>query len=480
MITLFILCSAISVTFAAVSSRSDKPSRPATRTQPTKKAEKAPSLNITITADSVGVSISADGQPETIQLPADEEILIPERPVSVSTSPPDTVFEHSLFKNGSLTAEDSLGREWEYDNRLRAFRLRWEQVRSSGTGREGMVFISDDDTVIVSRDRDPDWAQSVKRVRRANTKKIHVRADEYVPRSITGARKVTIDGLVEGDVISLKEVVVGPTGVIDGDVSAPVIKVRSGGLITGAETEVVGDLEFTREFGNEYRRVIDFGAIPIFVGLASLLILIAFVSLSVAPNAVSRTSEAISSNTWTTIWVGLVSIMALPIVLSVLCVTIVGIPLAVIAALAMVVAIPVGIVAYSQYSGRAALAAYGVEDSTHLRKIVVGILILIGLWTLAFALQASRAEFLASIGVVLLIISILFSAVAVLAGIGGVALTRFGRREYTRQPGRGRSGYPPPPSPPPTPKPPAMPPLPQKPDASTQSESPTHPSDTQR
>jgi len=466
-LTLTVFCSPVFVFSATSSSPTETPTPPATSSTPTSSAtssssspkpssasEEPMSINITLTGDSAGISIS-HGQEGVATESAD--ILIPENPVSLSTSPPDTVFEHTLYRNGSLTAEDSLGREWEYDKRLGVFRLRWEQVRSAGAGREEMVFFNDDDTVIVSRDRDPDWAQTVKRVRKANSRRVHVRAEEYVPRDITCAKKVTVDGLVEGNVISLKEVVVGRSGVIDGDVSAPTIRVKSGGLITGDETEVTGGIEIGREFGDEYRKIIDFGAIPIFVGMAALLILVAFVSLSVAPDAVTRASHAIRSHTATAIWAGLITLIVLPFAITFLIATVIGIPIALIGVVAAPVALLVGIVAYSQFSGQTALAAYGIENSTRLRQIVIGIVILIGLWTVSFAFQSSRAEFLADIGVVLLIVAIGFSAVGVFAGIGGVVLTRFGRREYSPRPKGTRSGYPPPPSPPPTPQPPPIP-----------------------
>jgi Polymer-forming cytoskeletal len=455
-ITLFALCFTPAVSSASSSKAPSKVSSSASSSSSSDSEEssESSSFNITITADSSGISVSA-GAPDAPS--AAQEILIPDNPVSISTSPLDTVFENSRYENGSLTAEDSLGREWEYDSRLGVFRLRWEEVRSTGSGREGMVFFNDDDTVIVSRDRDPGWAEDIKRVRRNSTRSVHVRAEEYVSRSIKSPKRVTVDGLVEGDVTSLKEVIVGSSGVVNGDVRSPSIKVRSGGLITGDETEVERSLEFGEDFEKEYRKIIDFGAIPIFVGLAVLLILVAFISLSVAPDAVSRASQAISSHTWTTIWVGFLSLLFLPIALSLLIVTFVGIPVAIVVALATPVALLVGIVAYSQFSGRTALAAYGEEGATRLRNIIVGILIIIGLWTLAFALQASRADFLSGIGVFLIIIAIIFSAVAVFSGIGGVVLTRFGKKEYTPKPHSHGYGYPPPPSPPPTPQPPPMP-----------------------
>ncbi len=428
-----------------------------------KDASESQSFNITITADSNGVVVKA-GEPEFPVAPETpvvesevEIILIPDNPVSISTSPPDTVFENSHYENGVLTAEDSLGREWEYDSRLGVFRLGWDEVRSTGSGREGMIYFNDDDTVLVSRDRDIGWAEEVKRVRKMTTRKVHVRAGQYVSRSIKSSKRITIDGLVEGDVTSLKEVVVGSTGVVDGDVRAPSIKVRSGGLITGDETEVERGIEFGEEFEKEYRRIIDFGEIPIFIALAALLIMVAFVSLSVAPDSISRASLAIGSHLWTTIWVGFLSLLSLPFLLVLLSITIVGIPVAIVVALATPVALLVGIVAYSQFSGKTALAAYGKEGASRIRNIVVGIFVIIGLWTLAFLLATSSAEFLSGIGVFLIVVSITFSSVAIFSGIGAVVLTRFGKREYTPKPRRYGPGHPPPPSPPPTPQPPPLP-----------------------
>ncbi len=457
---------------SAQSENSASPSASDSLSKDNKKSRGAPkpqSFNINISADSNGVVVTA-GDPEFPNVseapeapeapgtkPEVEVILIPDSRVSISTSSPDTIFENSHYENGVLTAEDSLGHQWEYDSRLGVFRLRWEEVRSTGSGREGMMYFNNDDTVFVSRDRDLGWAEEDKRVRKMTTRKVHVRAEEYVSRAIESSKRITIDGLVEGDVTSLKEVVVGSTGVVDGDVRAPSIKVRSGGLITGDETEVESGIEFGEEFEKEYRRIIDFGEIPIFVGLAALLILVAFISLSVAPDSISRASLAIGSHLWTTIWVGFLSLLFLPMALGLLSITVVGIPVAIVIALATPVALLVGIVAYSQFSGKTALAAYGEEGATRIRNIVVGILIIIGLWTFAFLLATSSADFLSGIGVFLIVISIIFSSVAIFSGVGAVVLTRFGKREYTPKPRGPHRGYPPPPNPPPTPQPPLLP-----------------------
>ncbi len=465
-----IVISAVTASDSTQPAQSAKASATATTSH---SADNSTSLNITIGSDTFKIDLNSETPIElpigSIKVIDGEIVLIPESPVSISTTLPDTIFESSKYENGVLTAEDSLGRIWKYDDKLGAFRLGWEQGLSSGSGREGMVFFNGEDTVVVSRDRDPDWALELRRVKRSRTKSVHIRAEEYVLNGVTSSKRIRVDGLVEGNVISAKEVIVGSTGVINGDVISPRIRVSDGGLVTGQENVVADNIPLIQDLGESYRVNIDFSAIPIFVGLAFLLILVAVISLQVAPDSVSRASAAITAYPTTTIKTGIVSILALPFVLGILGITIVGIPLVIVLILATPVALLVGIVAYAQFSGRVALASYGVEDSTLLRKIVVGIVVLLGLWAIAFALEASQVNFLDGIGIILMIVSITFSAVAVFSGIGAVVLTRFGRREYVPNPKTKGADFPPPPIPPETgppetgPPPPSSPPSPEPP-----------------
>ncbi|MCF6193756.1 MAG: hypothetical protein L3J46_05415 [Kangiellaceae bacterium] len=176
-------------------------------------SDNSTSLNITIGSDTFKIDLNSETPIElpigSIKVIDGEIVLIPESPVSVSTTLPDTIFENSKYENGVLTAEDSLGRIWKYDGKLGAFRLGWEKGLSSGSGREGMVFFNDEDTVVVSRDRDPDWALELRRVKISRTKSVHIRAEEYVLNGVTSSKKIRVDGLVEGNVISAKEVIVG-------------------------------------------------------------------------------------------------------------------------------------------------------------------------------------------------------------------------------------------------------------------------------
>lgn len=387
-------------------------------------------------------------------------------------SEPDTVFIRSRLEDGKLSSEDLAGRRWEYNERTESFVLLDDLKGELAPVISSMMFISGDDTIIVTRDRSADWATEPIKAPRYSSQRIRISIDEVVTGNITSPEKVIIEGLVEGDVFSLSSIVITKTGVVNGDVRAPKIRVRSGGMVTGAEIESV--IGFADELDDEFGQIINLGAFATFAIVAGALLLVAFLSISLAPRSVELAAATIANYPWRTMWTGLLVTLALGPAVAIVAVTVVGIPLA----LALVVAFPaallVGIVAFSQHSGAVSLAAYGKEPGSALRRITVGILILMGLWAVAISLNESSSDMLSGWGIFLTVIVAIYSFVAAFSGIGAVAMTRFGRREYTPHTGW-KSKNPPPPAPPPMPNqstppgcpappaPPAPPPLPSSP-----------------
>lgn len=399
----------------------------------------------------------------------------------------DTIFIRSSLKDGKLESIDKKGREWVYDTDLEMFRLRWVEAQSTRSERSEVVYFNEDDTVIVGRDRADNWARDKKKIRARNKRDVHVRETEFVLGNIRCQSSVKIDGLVEGNVIAVDEIVVTSTGIINGDARAPRIRVRRGGLITGREkiTSLFGSAS---ESDSDNRELVSFSVFPIAGGIGLMLILVGFVSLSVAPKAVSLASDAISRYPLRTIGVGLLSIILAGPVIGLVAVTIIGLPLALLLAIGFPVAILVGIISFSQYIGGVSAEAYGVSGWSNIKRITVGILLMVTLLGAGITLEGSSSEFLSGWGVVLIVVGAIFFYAAILSGFGGVVLTRFGRREYTPAMDLGgRAGFPPPPSPPPIPispvppqpiAPPDLPPQgnlpqsPQSPEGSGEQDSP--------
>lgn len=363
----------------------------------------------------------------------------------------DTIFIRSSLKDGKLESIDKKGREWIYDNDLEMFRLRWVEAQSTRSARSEVVYFNDDDTVIVGRDRSDNWARDKKKIRARNRNDVHVRETEFVLGIIRCQSSVRIDGLVEGTVIAVDEIVVTSTGIINGDARAPRIRVRRGGLITGRE-KITSLFGAAGETDDDNRELVDFSVFPIAGGIGLMLILVGFVSLSVAPKAVSLASDAISRYPFRTIGVGLLSIILAGPVIGLVAVTIIGIPVALLLAIGFPIAILVGIISFSQYIGGLSAEAYGQRGWSNIKRITVGILLIVTLLGAGITLEGSSSEFFSGWGVVLIIVGSIFFYAAVLSGFGGVVLTRFGRREYTPSMGKnGPADLPPPPSPPPIP-----------------------------
>ncbi|MCH9031463.1 MAG: polymer-forming cytoskeletal protein [candidate division Zixibacteria bacterium] len=377
--------------------------------------------------------------------------------LSADTISDDTVFIRTEVRRGKIRSRDIQGDYWRYDIRSETFeKLGRSEQRSIARerDREGFDYPDYSDEL---ENRPEEWATHLRKIPRVSVHDIRINVDEYVTRSITARGKVIVHGLVEGDVISQEAIIVSPTGMIDGDAIAPRIRVRDGGIITGTEGEEdmptlpgLPDLDDDR-----LGVIINLGAVAVFAAILIGFLVVAFVAISVKPVIVSRISLVIDGYPLRATMIGLLVCFLFGPAVGLVSATIVGIPIAILAVLAFPVGLLLGLVAFTQLSGKFALRAYGEENASQLRQIVVGASMLIGLWMIAVMLIDSSSEFLEGWGIFFLVASILYSIPAVFSGIGGVFLTRFGRREYSPPgPDEHAEVAPPPPTPPPIPSPP--------------------------
>ena len=377
--------------------------------------------------------------------------------VSADTISDDTVFIRTEIRLGKIRSRDIRGEYWRYDTRSEKFEKlgRSERRRiSRERDREGFDYSDYSDEL---ENRPEEWATHLRKLPRVSVHDIRINVDEYVTRSITARGKVIVHGLVEGDVISQEAIIVSPTGMIDGDAVAPRIRVRNGGIITGAEGEAdIPTLPGLPDLDDDGLGVIiNLGAVAVFAAILIGFLIVAFVAISVKPVVVSRISLVIEKSPLRATVTGFLVCLLLPLAIVLLIISIVGIPIALLSPLIIPVGILLGLVSFAQVNGKLALRAYGEENSPQLRQIVVGASMLMGVWMIAVMLIDSSSEFLEGWGIFFLVASILYSIPAVFSGIGGVFLTRFGRREYSPP---GPEVYtevaPPPPTPPPIPSPP--------------------------
>jgi hypothetical protein len=260
-----------------------------------------------------------------------------------------------------------------------------------------------------------------------------------------------IDGRVDGNVVAVGgSVRLGPKANVNGDVTAV------GGSVERAATTVVsGQINeiriaaptfapfanfrpwrnwhgFDGPFRNPFGGPIDLMATLVRVGLVGLL---AALMIAVAPAPVRRVADRVATEPWRAGFVGLAAqllfVPLLVITVVVLAVSIIGIPLLLLvpfgllaAALALVMGFAGSACAIGRWAGRR--AGSGVPGL--LVSLVVGLAIVFALTITARFLGLAGLPMQIVLGSILAV-GFLIEYVAWTVGLGGVLLSRFGRRE---------------------------------------------------
>ena len=181
----------------------------------------------------------------------------------VNYAPPDTVFiEISLGPEG-IRAIDSAGYDWYYDFDQDQFVVGLLPLDFPDEREPEEALPSDvqpvEERCIVEKKVKP-FVHSVL-----------VASDEYVDGSIVAVDRVTVKGWVKGDVTSVnKRVLVTATGRVDGDVQAPEIIVKPGGVVLGDQLLTSWEPEPPRGIG--LLIVIIFLAVFLFFGFLAVLL----------------------------------------------------------------------------------------------------------------------------------------------------------------------------------------------------------------
>jgi hypothetical protein len=260
-----------------------------------------------------------------------------------------------------------------------------------------------------------------------------------------------IDGRVDGNVVAVGgSVRLGPKANVNGDVTAV------GGSVERAATTVVsGQINeirvaaptfapfanfrpwrnwhgFDGPFRNPFGGPIDLMATLVRVGLVGLL---AALMIAVVPSPVRRVADRVATEPWRAGFVGLAAqllfVPLLVITVVVLAVSIIGIPLLLLVpfgllavALALVMGLAGSACAIGRWAGRR--AGSGVPGL--LVSLVVGLAIVFALTITARFLGLAGLPMQIVLGSILAV-GFLVEYVAWTVGLGGVLLSRFGRRE---------------------------------------------------
>lgn len=287
-----------------------------------------------------------------------------------------------------------------------------------------------------------------------------VAADEYVEGDIIAYGRITIRGWVKGNVQSAtSRVLVMETGQVDGDITAPEILVRPGGVVMGRVKET-GSIDTDYE---TVKQVFDFDGIIVVIAFTLSLMLACFVITTLMPRQVNVLDRCIRTYRLRSFSLGFLSLFLIPIGILLLIITILGILAIPLVPLIIIFIFFATFAGFSKTLGEKVLARLLPSRKTgnHLAT-QLGIIMFMSLWLITAILLGSGDSVSEGFGIFFLVISILTNSYILLSGLGAAILTRVGTREYLgwhERHIRATESQAPMPAPPPIPDmPPAQPP----------------------
>ena len=365
---------------------------------------------------------------------------------TASSPPPKPLLNSIELTPDGVVGEDTLGDWWEYNFVTDRF------VRGSKTRRE-------DGRRELAR---PVEERSINRleVQQYQTT-VTVGYDKYVKGNITATGRVVVKGWVQGDVQSFSQVLVEPTGQVDGNIKAPEIVVKPGGIVLGQQK--------ISPLSTDYLTWSNWpDAIWVVVGFFALLLFVAFVYLSLAPKQLGHIDRCINEYRGKTFAMGLLLLLLFVPVMMVMAITIIGLILALLTPLAYLTAMAIGLILFGNtVAGKTVFRLIGSDPGGYLLSFV-GSSIACILWLAVALLMGSANTVAYGFGVAILVVAIPVTFYPICCGLGGVFLTRFGFRPYVSFRDRQATGEPgaQAPAPPPIPKaPPSVLPPGRKPTA---------------
>lgn len=366
------------------------------------------------------------------------------------------IFVEIELTNEGVVAYDSAGDRWTYDfEGLRFVPAQTGVARESGD-REGGERRERIEPVEIR-------CTEEKTVDYPSLTAVTVGQDELVNGDIKSYSRVTVKGWVKGSVQSFnKTVLITSTGQVDGDVKAPDVIVKAGGVVKG---EVVKTPPYEIPL-DVFTSGISTAGIWVVFGFTLGLSLVVFLVSALAPSRLASVSACVLNYPVKSSLIGLLFVFLLPIIVVLVILTVIGVLVVWLVPIAYFVAFALGVCATSAQVLAVVMRRLGKLNPGMPTASIIGIAFYMGLWVLvALAFHPNAAE---PSGILLLLLAIFATCYPVFAGTGAVVLTRFGSRSYlSRRESSGPSGEPAPA--------PAPPPIPQAPPSVERSEPGTFP-----
>jgi hypothetical protein len=366
-----------------------------------------------------------------------------------TAEPGGVVFTEIELSPEGVTAYDTAGYRWTYDHSRGLF------VLDRGYDRERRSPGSSESPTETIEPVERRCTEKLVVVGLA-TKPVFVGYNEYVEGDIKAYDRVTVKGWVKGSIQSISgRVLVTATGKVDGDIRAPEIDVKTGGVVLGGTYPTQGFNIPVDAIASSFSA----DGVWIVLGIALFLLLVAFLSVSLGSGPLKNIDECISGYRVRSFLIGLLTLCLLPAGLALLVVTVIGV-LAL--PIVLLVVIPVSLIVGMAASLRQVLRGImrqRQESPGYMFLALVSVLAYTLFWTLVAILLGSTDATEQGFGYFVLVVTIMLTVYPLLTGVGGVVMTRFGFRRYTgssrRLPLEGATA--PAPAPPPMPGMPAPP-----------------------
>ena len=357
------------------------------------------------------------------------------------------VFTDIELSPEGVTAFDSAGNQWIYDFELEQF-VEGDLVQGETGGRR--------ETGEGDEDIEPVEVRCVeeKSVDYPALKAVYVGTNEYVDGDILAFGRVRIKGWVKGNVQSFnRTVLVTATGQVDGDIKAPEVVVKPGGVVLG---EVIESPRLDIPIDRFDDQLATEGIWVVFAFTLALT-LIVFLTASLAPRQMINMTDCVTQHPTRSFSFGFLFLILMPVILLLVAVTVVGL---LVVPIAYLVALALGMGVSGFQIARPLVRRYLGLTLGSMATPLVGVLMYIVPWAVVALLLGSNYDESPGyhgLGIFMLVISILGTTYPFLTGIGAAVLTRFGFRPYV---GRADAQAPtseaaPAPAPPPIPEGPA-------------------------
>jgi hypothetical protein len=342
-----------------------------------------------------------------------------------SAAKEDTTLQELHLSSEGVYGVDSSGAEWEYD----FSQSRFVKGKGKTEGTRTVFRKSEADMIREADSAKREIYSAIKKIKGLQLGAIEIGPGEKVDGPLVAVGPITVEGLVDGDVISYKKITVTESGEITGDARAPEIVKMRGGIIGGRryETELpkIPQINIFQETS--------YSALIVNLVILSVLLFCGFLATAIMPKPISRLHDCMQTRFLKSFLTGfLVWILFAPL-FGLLCLTIIGIPIAIFALpIGLVLALILGSVALGQTFGEWISSHFGGPSSTQLPHVIFGLAILYSPWIIMSLLRISPSSVSRGFSIPFLVISIIIWSIGVTAGLGAVVLTRFGSRDCSR------------------------------------------------